>query len=184
MTRNDRAFENASPSGGQQLPVSSALARPGLCRRLAPEDVRPGQFVAVLVQHQGYWRYDCAEDRMVRERMTDLPGTGAEADEQSGGRAGAPLRVLAVSLPFVVVRVMGVPAPTEDSPGGGESGSRPVRTLDLRQAELAEVGREYAWAFTVASRPAPSERGPPGEADHSVDRPGRARRFRKARRRE
>ena len=153
------------------LPYASALAMSGLSRRLAPEDVQPGQYVSVLLRHEGFWRYDCESDEVIRHRVVELP----EADDasQAGGRAGSPMCVLGVSLPFVVVRLIGE--------GGDWEAARPVvRTLDLRQVELAEVGRNYAMAFAAACRPPPAGEG------SSTRRSGRgwARRFGKAWRRE
>lgn len=157
-------FEQDHRGKAEALPYSSVHQREGVSRRLAPEDIAVGQYVSVLVRHQGYWRFDCTAERLVRERVIDLPDLDDDGDQHAGGRAGAPLKVLAVSLPFVVVRAIGVARPVE-----GEDGSdkRPVRTLDLRQVELAEVGRAYAHAFARAGRPVkaratPEDDAPPG----------------------
>ncbi len=152
------------------LPYASAMAMSGLSRRLAPEDVQPGQYVSVLLRHERFWHYDSERDEVVRHRVVELPE--ADGSSEAGGRAGSPMCVLGVSLPFVVVRLMG---------GCEGESSRPVvRTLDLRQVELAEVGRGYAMAFAAACRPPPSGDG------STSRRSGRgwARRFGKARRRE
>ena len=153
------------------LPYASAIAMTGLSRRLAPEDVQVGQYVCVLLRHDDEWRYDCERDDMVRHRVVELPE--ADDDSQAGGRAGSPLCVLGVSLPFVIVRLVGA--------DGEHHSFRPsVRTLDLRQVQLAEVGRGYAMAFAAACRPPPTrtEDVPQGSGR------GWARRFGKARRRE
>ncbi len=136
------------------LPYSSVHQRTGVSRRLAPEDVQPGQYVSVLVRHQRYWRFDCEREEPVSHGLTHLPEQDDDGDQEAGGRAGSPLRVLAVSLPFVVVRAVGVERPRL-SDGGEDADSSPrrARTLDLRQVELAEVGRDYARAFASASRP-------------------------------
>ncbi|UYV11232.1 MAG: hypothetical protein NCW75_07935 [Phycisphaera sp.] len=141
------------------LPFSSVHQRAGVSRRLAPEDVEPGQYVTVLVRHQRFWRFDCEREEPVSHGITSLPEQDDDGDQEAGGRAGAPMRVLAVSLPFVVARAIGVKRPDADAE---DSSPRRARTLDLRQVELAEVGRDYARAFASASRPRPSS-GDAGE---------------------
>lgn len=147
------------------LPFSSVHQRPGVSRRLAPEDVESGQYVTVLVRHQRFWRFDCEREEPVSHGITHLPGQDDDGDQEAGGRAGAPLRVLAVSLPFVVVRAVGVKRPSVGDGGGGEDASpRRARTLDLRQVELAEVGRAYARAFAAAAKPVKVPTGDRGPA--------------------
>lgn len=133
------------------LPFSSVHQRAGVSRRLAPEDVEPGQYVSVLVRHQRFWRFDCEREEPVSHGITSLPEQDDDGDQEAGGRAGAPMRVLAVSLPFVVVRAVGVKRPDAESE---DATPRRARTLDLRQVELAEVGRAYARAYAAASKPA------------------------------
>lgn len=133
------------------LPYSSLHQRAGVSRRLAPEDVSPGQYVCVLMRHERMWRFDPIACAFESHRVREMPELGEEADNEASGRAGAPLRVLAVSLPFVVVRAVGVPRAGEDSDAAQ---ARRARTLDLRQVELAEVGPAYARAFAQAARPA------------------------------
>lgn len=97
---------------------------PALAKPLAPEDVRLGDFVAVLsctVQWPS-WLWNCgsawdgARSEVVR---TDcLP----PSEQQT------PLKVLAACLPFVLVK----------DPGGD------VQTLDLRQVRLARLDEPYA----------------------------------------
>lgn len=143
------------------LPFSSVHQQAGVSRRLAPEDVQPGQYVTVLVRHQRFWRFDHEREEPVSHGITSLPEQDDDGDQEAGGRAGAPLRVLAVSLPFVVVRAVGVKRPDAEAE---DSSPRRARTLDLRQVELAEVGAAYARAFAAASKPGPSRKEPP--ADH------------------
>ena len=165
-------FEHNRRGEDQALPFSSVHQAEGVSRRLAPEDVRVGQYVCVLVRHQGYWRFDREAERLVRERVCDLPEQDDDGDQHSGGRAGAPLKVLAVSLPFVVVRAVGVARPVRREDGGVDGDTRPVRTLDLRQAELAEVGRAYARAYAGACRPVEGARAmpaPDGDAPPGVN---------------
>jgi len=97
-------------------PVLSVAAR------LPPEDLRPGQDVAILTEvvECPTWLW-CGE----------LPGT--RPDElvrlQTVGRgAGRPLRIKAVCLPFVLVTRI-----------DGEA-----RTLDIRRVQLVELDPAYA----------------------------------------
>lgn len=145
------ASQPSQPRRAQGLPYSSLHRRAGVSRRLAPEDVTPGQYVCVLMRHERIWRFDPVGCTLESHRVRDMPEQDEEADSQVGGRAGAPLRVLAVSLPFVVVRAVGIPRAAEASDAAS---ARRACTLDLRQVELAEVGRAYARAFAHAARPA------------------------------
>ena len=91
--------------------------------RLAPEDLRPGQDVAILSEtHECPTWLWCG---------VDMPGL--RPDEfvrlQSLGRGcGRPLRVKAVCLPFVLV-----------TRSDGKS-----RTLDVRRVQLVKLDRAYA----------------------------------------
>jgi hypothetical protein len=135
------------------LQTPSTPERAGLARRLAPEDVLPGQYVCVLARHEVYHRFDCTQDRFVGHRVRDLPAMDSEGDDHAGGRAGQPLRVLAVCLPFAVVQMVGPPRPADE----GEAVQAPARSLDLRQVELARVDAGYARAFAEARGCAPPE---------------------------
>ena len=93
-----------------------------MAKPLAPEDVRVGDFVAVL--HKTYelpsflWNAESFRvplDEPVRLRL--IPDGGGE-----------PLKVRAVCLPFVFVK----------DPGGSH------RTLDLRIAHLARLHQDFA----------------------------------------
>lgn len=153
------------------LPFSSAHALEGVCRRLAPEDVRAGQFVAVFVRHHDAYRVDERTGRIERQRVAVLPEAvvGEFGPSHPGGPAGVPLAVVAVALPFVVARRVQAPAapsaPAEaDDPVAGAvpppEGPSPVLTLDLRQVSLAEVGQAYARAFEGAHAPEPARAEP------------------------
>jgi hypothetical protein len=98
--------------------------------RLAPEDLRPGQDVAILSQI-----YECPTWLW----CSDLPGM--RADElvhlQSLGRGGGrPLRIKAVCLPFILV-----------TKSDGKS-----RTLDVRRVQLVKLDRTYAKLVRKALR--------------------------------
>lgn len=100
------------------------------CRRIAPEDVRPGIFIAVLsVVHEVYppaafeapWTGPPRPVRITCVRCAD----------------GEPLRVVSVCLPFVQA---------EDAQGD-------LRRLDLRQHVLGRLDESYAMeAFTRPER--------------------------------
>ena len=99
--------------------------------RLAPEDLRPGQDVAILSEtHECPTWLWCG---------VDMPGL--RADEfvrlQSVGRGGGrPLRVKAVCLPFVLL-----------TKSDGKS-----RTLDVRRVHLVKLDRAYAKLVRKALR--------------------------------
>jgi hypothetical protein len=99
--------------------------------RLAPEDLRPGQDVAILTEV-----YECPTWLWCGE----LP-PGTRPDElvrlQSMGRGGGrPLRIKAVCLPFVLV-----------TRSDGKS-----RTLDIRRVQLVKLDRAYAKIVRKALR--------------------------------
>lgn len=93
-----------------------------LAKPLAPEDVRPGDYVAVLDQEYQYpaivWFY---EPPMGREQ--EVIRVRVRPSETSG-----PLRVIDACLPFVFVK-----------PPKGEG-----QTLDVRAVRLALLDRDYA----------------------------------------
>jgi hypothetical protein len=105
-----------------------------LARTLAPEDIRPGDFVTLLsVTYEVpsyFWDADATtlpRDEPVRIRC--MPETG-----------GVPLRVKSVCLPFVLVK----------SPRG-EHGA-----VDVRKCRLARLDRKYAsdaWKAYKKARP-------------------------------
>ena len=107
--------------------TDSALAKP-----LAPEDVRCGDFVAVLhvicEVPSYFWSGDSfrlPHDELVR--LKHIPDD-----------AGQPLKVKSVCLPFVFAK--------------NSAGER--RTLDLRKCRLARLDRAYAKSAWKASRKA------------------------------
>ena len=112
-----RQTEAAAESTEQPSPKSSTLAK-----TLAPEEVRPGEFVTLLREYAEvpsfYWCRDntlLAPEEPVRIRL--IPTT-----------CGEPLKVKAVCLPFVLVK----------HPSGAE------RSLDLRKCRVARLANRYA----------------------------------------
>ena len=105
---------------------------PTLAKALAPEEIRPGDFVAVLYQMYELPSYMwCADasllprDELVRIRMTPTEDP-------------TPLKVSAVCLPFVLVR----------EPCGRERG------VDIRRQRLARLDKQFARAIRKACRAA------------------------------
>jgi hypothetical protein len=116
----------SSNSKRRRKPASA----PTLAKALAPEEIGPGDFLAVL--HQIYelpsymWCADASlqqRDELVRIRMTPTDDA-------------APLKVCAVCLPFILVR----------EPGGRE------RTLDIRRQRFARLDKKFARAARRACR--------------------------------
>jgi hypothetical protein len=100
----------------------SAASQATLARSLAPEDIRPGDYVTplhLLAEVPSYWWCDddwsLPRDRPVYIRFI----TNCD---------GAPLRVKSVCLPFVLVK----------QPSGQSL------TVDLRKCQLARLDRQYA----------------------------------------
>lgn len=93
----------------------SAMARP-----LAPEDVRPGEYVCLLHTVSEYLPLWCLEERYAGApepvRMVWMPQD-----------AGTPLRVVEVCVPFVLA----------EQPDGSH------RTLDLRRHRIAGVSERF-----------------------------------------
>jgi hypothetical protein len=90
-----------------------------LARPLAPEDIRRGTYVAVLmavVEFFPYWQDEPWQPAKVR-RIDLLPGEGG----------GTPLRVKEVCLPYILV----------EHPGGTH------RTLDVRRFRLGQLSERY-----------------------------------------
>jgi hypothetical protein len=119
-----------------QLEEHEAELQSTLAKALAPEEIRPGDFVAVL--HVVYelpsflWCVD-ASTLPVHEpvRLQLVPERG-----------GTPLEVKAVCLPFVLVRL----------PAGQE------QTIDVRQHRLARLDRTFALAACKAHKKGGSKR--------------------------
>jgi len=127
-------------SGSQQLHHATTGSNSTLAKALAPEEIRPGDFVAVLHEiaelPSFYWCADAAlhpRDELVRIRF--IPTCEA-----------LPLKVKSVCLPFVLVK----------SPRGER------QTLDLRKCRLARLEGAYAgvaWkAYKKRPRPKPSRK--------------------------
>ncbi len=102
-------------------------------RPVAPEDLRPGQYITVMsiVYTESPFLYasDVGGDEVPMARMRDVPGF-----------SGAPFRVLDVCLPFIAV---------ECNCGC----KRPVR-IDLRRETIARVSKRYAKAHFKAAEAA------------------------------
>ena len=101
---------------------STTAAEATLAKALAPEDIRPGDYVTplfVIAEVPSYWW--CADswtlplDQLVRIRFTP------NCD-------GMPLRVKSVCLPFVLAK----------NPAGEQG------TIDLRKCQLARLGSAHA----------------------------------------
>jgi hypothetical protein len=112
-----------------------------LAKTLAPEDVRPGDYVAVLSEEYEYaafaWLCDhslSSHNELIRVRFRPRETAG-------------PLRVIDACLPFVFVK---------EPKGEG-------RTLDLRAVRLARLDRAYARRVckALATQPATSKRAKP-----------------------
>ena len=103
------------------MTTNTKQPQPTLAKTLAPEEVRVGDFVAVLQEEYEYpefmWSCDTSynQDAIVRVRLRP----GAPCD---------PLRVKAVCLPFVLVK-----------PPKGRA-----RTLDVRAVRRARLDPSYA----------------------------------------
>jgi len=102
--------------------TSSAAAEATLAKALAPEDIRPGDFVTllfVITELPSYWwhgeSWNLPHDQPVRIRLT------YNCD-------GMPMRVKSVCLPFVLTK----------SPAGEQS------TIDLRKCQVARLNKAYA----------------------------------------
>jgi len=100
-----------------------------MAKVLAPEDVRAGDYVALLQVVEEIWSFFwCGGIGMSRDepvRVPFIPENG-----------GVPLRVCSVCLPFILVK-----APTGD-----------FRYLDVRQHRLARLNRAHARAAWKASK--------------------------------
>jgi len=110
-----------------------------IARALAPEDVRPGDYVAVLQvvteRMLESWECECAADATRLVRVAHLP----DGDT-------APMHVLEVCLPFVLVKT-----------AGGRNGLIDVRRLRLARVS-ARFGRRVFQQF-AAERRTPKDDG-------------------------
>lgn len=100
-------------------------------RRLAPEDVRKGQFVTVHRRiGEVFWLANACESAFVE------PSVKVLRYGYTPNQSGLPLRVKEVCLPFVLV----------NSPQGR------VVTLDTRSVEMVELSESYGKAAFKALR--------------------------------
>lgn len=102
------------------MPTATTTTRSSLA--IAPEDIQVGDFVGVLQASGQFptWTWPCGLSGYAPEecvRLTYLPNDG-----------GIPLKVKAVSLPFVLVK----------------GPRRMAEVLDIRQCRLARLDPEYA----------------------------------------
>ena len=109
-------------SSRQQLDEQAVDQQCTLAKALAPEEIRPGEFVSMLheiVELPSFlWTADASVlpvDEPIRIRYVPEGG-------------GIPMKVEAVCLPFVLVKL----------PVGGQ------QALDVRQCRLARLDRTYA----------------------------------------
>jgi hypothetical protein len=122
-----------------ELKATEAAADASLARTLAPEEIRPGDYVTLLhivaEVPSYYWfteSWNLPPDQPVRIRFT------AATD-------GVPLKVESLCLPFVLVK--------------NASGDR--TTLDVRKCQLARLDRQYAKRAWKAYRKTPSHKSEP-----------------------
>lgn len=112
----------------KQLEGKAARRQIALARTLAPEDIRPGDYVAVLRETSEWpsfiWDHLmlAAEDIV---RIATIPKA-----------SGTPFKVKSVCLPFVLVKT-----PTGDK-----------KTLDIRRCELARLQPAFAKAAWKARK--------------------------------
>jgi hypothetical protein len=102
--------------------TTAAVESATLAKCLAPEDIRPGDYVtplSMLAEVPSYWW--CADD-------WSLPRDRPVCIRFITNCDGAPLRVKSICLPFVLVK----------QPSGQSL------TLDLRKCQLARLDRKYA----------------------------------------
>jgi hypothetical protein len=96
-----------------------------ISKPLAPEDIQPGTYIAVLAEVQEhlplFFAPDAKYQRIEPLKVSMLP---CMCESCAGGE---PLKVLEVCLPFVIAK----------RPGGD------LRTLDTRQHSLARLSDHY-----------------------------------------
>ena len=124
------------PSKQKQLDEQRAAKHSALAKVLAPEDIRPGDFVTKLHASTELPSFLWCAD------ASTLPLHEPIRFQFIPVGAGIPLKVKCVCLPFVLVK-----RPFGDA-----------RTLDVRQCRLARLDREYAAAAWKEYRKAKSKR--------------------------
>ena len=107
-----------------------------IAQTVAPEDLRKGQFVAVLRRVIECFPFYCDEHRPVEERVRPVPVSFLP------GGMPAVYRVEAVCVPFVLVERLG---------------SGKARTLDLRRVQLASVDARFGALFEERFKPRKDE---------------------------
>lgn len=90
-----------------------------MCRRLAPEDIRPGQYVAVYSVIEERLPFLCADPEVLRQGPVRIECMPIESP--------APLKVVEVCLPLVLV----------EAPDGSHG------TLDVRLVRLMTVSKRF-----------------------------------------
>ena len=114
-----------------------------------PDDLSPGDWIT---------RHTDARRRTRRGRIVvDEDGDRIRLDcedDVANIPEGVPLRVLGLSLPYVVCSVL--------HPGGEERGPA---ILDVRQTRFARLDPSYVEAIATFSRPEPPESGGDVDAD-------------------
>jgi hypothetical protein len=144
---DSKAIENASEVMNEEIHQHEE----GVARPLAPEDVRTGDHIVILheireIQPCEFCCIDAGEvPPLERRRYRTMPRGDIR-----------PLHVIAVAIPFIVVRKR----------------SGKTEMLDLRRAAVARVDAEFARAAVPESRPkkqrkdkANAKRGSGGSSD-------------------
>jgi len=118
------------------MKTQSSARSTSLASCLAPEDITKGDYVAVLSQTQEFPSFLWCCDTAIRQAEDPVRiNLESVAD-------GSPLRVMAICLPFVLVR----------------EPSRNCRTIDVRMTRLARLDRGYAKAVIRLARKPPPKR--------------------------
>jgi len=102
-----------------------------MARRLAPEDIEPGQFVAVHRQKGQFLWLAC-------EGGFESPKAQVLEVDYVPDHSGRPLKVEQVCLPYVQVKTP----------------HRRIRTLDTRMVQLVELSPAFVKAIWKACKPA------------------------------
>lgn len=102
--------------------MSETISRTRAAKSIAPEDLKVGEFVAILsrtYQYPSYlWFSHDGDDRYETVKLRFLPHKNA----------GEPMKVKAICLPFVLVQLA----------------SKKSETIDVRQCQLARLDKQFA----------------------------------------